>query len=208
MAIALVASLCLAASTAGAATRVVLLPIAVHATSAEVDYLQNGLMEMLASRLDQYDGLVVVRPGGDAVPASDGDSARERGRDQEGDYVVFGSFTRFGDGASLDLRCASVVPADDDDARDTTRRVFVQSGNLAEIIPQLDTLAQKVARYTVTGGGQPRRIGEAGVAPVAVAPDYADLLRRVEALERAAQAPSPVAGAAPPDAPTETDSDS
>jgi TolB-like protein len=188
------------------------MPISVHATGAEVDYLQNGLMEMLASRLDQYDGIVVVRPGGDVVSARDGDAAREAGRSQDGDYVVFGSFTRFGDGASLDLRCAAVGSPEDDDARDVTRRVFVQSGTLSEIIPQLDTVAQKVARYTVSGGAEPTRVGEQGAAPAA-APDadYQALLRRVEALERAAaEKPSaaPLVGAAPGEAVVEPDSDS
>ena len=69
IAIAALTCLSLGAGAAGAATRIILLPISVYATGAEVDYLQSGLMEMLASRLDQYDGLVVVRPGGDVVSA-------------------------------------------------------------------------------------------------------------------------------------------
>jgi TolB-like protein len=198
-------------AAAQAATRIILLPISVHATGAEVDYLQSGLMEMLASRLDQYDGLVVVRPGGDAITARDGDLARDAGREQGGDYVIFGSFTRFGDGASLDLRCASVTAPQDDEARDVTRRVFIQSGTLSEIIPQLDTVAQKVARYTVSDGAQPIRVGEGGPSQAASAADYQALLRRVEALERAAAGaatPEPVVGAAPGEAAAEPDSDS
>ena len=212
LAIAALICLCLGPGAAQAATRIVLLPISVHATGAEVDYLQSGLMEMLASRLDQYDGLVVVRPGGDVVSARDGDAAREAGRLQNGDYVVFGSFTRFGDGASLDLRCAAVDSPADDDARDVTRRVFVQSGTLSEIIPQLDTVAQKVARYTVSQGAEPARVGEGGAATArAPAAEYQALLLRVEALERAAAentSSAPVVGAAPGEAVVEPDSDS
>jgi TolB-like protein len=211
-AIAALTCLLLGSGAAAAATRIVLLPISVHATGTEVEYLQSGLMEMLASRLDQYAGVVVVRPGGDALEARDGDAAREAGRAQGGDYVVFGSFTRFGDGASLDLRCASVAEAGDDESRDETRRVFIQSGTLSEIIPQLDTVAQKVARYTVSGGAQPTLLGEGGAAPVAASPsDYQDLLRRVEALERAAAAEeeaAPGVAAAPGETEAGPDSDS
>ena len=213
IAIAALTCLFLGPAAAGAATRIVLLPISVHATGAEVEYLQNGLMEMLASRLDQYDGLVVVRPGGDAITARDGDVARAAGREQQADYVIFGSFTRFGDGASLDLRCATVAAPQDDEALDVTRRVFIQSGTLSEIIPQLDTVAQKVARYTVSDGAQPTRVGEggAGQAPTASVADYQALLRRVEALERAAAGAAtqePVVGAAPGEAAADPDSDS
>jgi len=209
IAIAALACALLGAGPAAAATRIILLPISVHATGAEVEYLQSGLMEMLASRLDQYDGLVVVRPGGDALEPRDDDAAREAGRGKDGDYVIFGSFTRFGDGASLDLRCASVGAPADDDARDLTRRVFVQSGTLSEIIPQLDTVAQKVARYTVSGGAEPIRVGEGRVAPAGSvsAAEYQELLRRVEALERESSA-APVVGAAPGEAVAEPDSDS
>ncbi|MGI9590012.1 MAG: hypothetical protein ACR2P8_01490 [Myxococcota bacterium] len=211
IAIAALTCACLSAGAAGATTRIVLLPISVHATGAEVDYLQSGLMAMLASRLDQYDGLVVVRPGGDAKSARDGDAAREAGRTQKGDFVVFGSFTRFGDGASLDLRCAAVKAPANDDTRDLTRRVFVQSGTLSEIIPQLDTVAQKVARYTVSGGAEPTRVGD-GSAPAATTvsvEEYRDLLRRVEALEQASgEASAPVVGAVPGEPAAEPDSDS
>ena len=124
--------------------------------------------------------------------------------------MVFGSFTRFGDGASLDLRCAAVEAPADDDTRDVTRRVFVQSGTLSEIIPQLDTVAQKVARYTVSGGAEPIRVGDrrAPAAPVS-ADQYQELLRRVEALEQAAgDASAPLVGAVPGEPAAESDSDS
>ena len=211
LAIAALTCLLLGPGAAGAATRIVLLPISVHATGTEVDYLQSGLMEMLASRLDQYAGVVVVRPGGDALEARDGDAAREAGRDQGGDFVVFGSFTRFGDGASLDLRCASVAEVSDDESRDGTRRVFIQSGKLSEIIPQLDTVAQKVARYAVSEGAQPTRLGDGGPPVIATPADYEALLRRVEALERAAAAEeeaAPGVAAAPGEAEAGPDSDS
>jgi hypothetical protein len=169
--------------------RIALLPIAVHAAGADVDYLQSGLAEMMAARLDQYDGIIVVRPASDAVPPADEAAALEAARGMGAQFAVWGSFTRFGDGASLDLRCASIgEPAGDEEARDAARRLFVQSGTLAQIIPQLDTLANKVARHALAGGGEPRIVGAeapAGeVAPAAAPGALDEIVRRLDALER------------------------
>jgi TolB-like protein len=172
--------------------RIALLPIAVHAAGADVDYLQSGLAEMMAARLDQYDGIIVVRPASDAAPPADEAAALEAARGMGAQFVVWGSFTRFGDGASLDLRCASVAepPAGDEEARDAARRLFVQSGTLAQIIPQLDTLANKVARHALAGAGEPRIVGAESAAtapaPAAASPGALDeIVRRLDALERA-----------------------
>ena len=123
---------------------------------------------------------------------------------------MFGAFTQFGAGASLDVQCAAVKA--DADAR--PRRIFVQSGTLGEIIPKLDDLAAKIARFMTSaetgasGGGasdgerarrdppapgrararRPQRGREAGEAAKPVAP----------ALRRPAPAPVPGAPAAGP----------
>jgi hypothetical protein len=179
------------AAPAGTA-RIALLPIAVHAAGTDVDYLQSGLAEMLAARLDQYDGIVVLRPASEATPPANEAAALEAARGMGAQFAVWGSFTRFGDGASLDLRCAPVgePPVGDEAARDAARRLFVQSGTLAQIIPQLDTLANKVARHALAGAGAPRIVG--AEAPAAEAPPAApnpgaldEIVRRLDALERA-----------------------
>jgi TolB-like protein len=193
--------------------RIALLPIAVHAAGSDVDYLQSGLAEMVAARLDQYEGIVVLRPAADAAPPADEAAALEAARALSAQFVLWGSFTRFGDGASLDLRCASVGEPvaggeEDEAARDAARRLFVQSGTLAQIIPQLDTLANKVARHALAGGGEPRIAGaEAPAEPVAAPAgqnEFDDIARRLDALERAvfhpvasgsSTAPSPEADA-------------
>jgi TolB-like protein len=179
------------AAPAGTA-RIALLPVAVHAAGADVDYLQSGLAEMMAARLDQYDGIIVVRAGADATPPADEAAALEAARALGAQFALWGSFTRFGDGASLDLRCAPVTqtPAADEEARDVARRLFVQSGTLAQIIPQLDTLANKVARHALAGSGEPRIVGAEAPAAEATAPAASpgaldEIGRRLDALERA-----------------------
>jgi len=187
IAIALFVWLC-GALPAQADVRIALLPIAVHATGGDSDYLQSGLAEMIAARLDQYEGVTVVRPRIDGAPPASVETARAVAEGVDAAFVLYGSFTRFGDGASLDLRCAEVAVPADGNAK-AARRLFIQSGQLAEIIPQLDTLAQKVARYTLRAG-TPRMAGADDGKPPAPSPgptasQYEALVKRVEALELA-----------------------
>jgi len=183
--------LCLPAP-AGAAARIALLPISVHAAGADKDYLSSGLAEMLAARLERYEGIVVVRPAADAAAPADEAEALEAAGALGAEFVLFGSFTRFGEGASLDLRCVRVAGAAEGDGG-SSRRVFIHSGAVAEIIPKLDTLAEKVVRYAFGEAGGTRRLTEpeaqaGGGASRSGGGALADLQRRVEALERAVYA--------------------
>ena len=96
---------------AEAAARIVLLPISVYAAGAETNYLSSGLAEMLAARLERYDGVVVLRPAADVTAPKGEAEALEAAGALRADFVLFGSFTQFGEGASLDLRCARVAEA-------------------------------------------------------------------------------------------------
>ena len=180
------------AAPAGAGVRIALLPVSVHASGEESGYLQSGLSEMLAARLDQYEGVVVIRAATEAGPPVDAAAARAAARAAGADFVLYGAFTRFGDGASLDMRCARVeVEGEGVDAEAAARRIFIQSGNLVEIIPQLDTLAQKVARYAFGAGGAAPRVAGTGSGAArtatggSTAGDFDALAKRVEELERA-----------------------
>jgi len=199
--VALTGVLLAAPALAGEHVRVALLPIAVHASGTESDYLQTGLAEMLSARLEQYDGLEVVRPGEGGTPTPSRDEVRSRGREVGADFVLYGSFTRFGKGASLDLRCEQLLvppPAEgqeDEPVAAPARQVFIQAGTLAEIIPDLDTLAEKVARFAISAPVKTPTLAGAGAAGQAQAPagpsaaEYRELLRRLDALERATFTP-------------------
>jgi hypothetical protein len=200
--------LCLA-TLAEAAARVALLPISVHAAGADTAYLSTGLAEMLAARLERYDGIVVVRAAADATAPDGKAEALEKADALGADFVLFGSFTQFGEGASLDLRCAR-VGRESEGGGDASRRVFIHSGTVAEIIPKLDTLAAKVVRYASGDGAGARPVaepeaGEAGGSRAAGDAELVDLKRRVEALERAVYAPK-VSDEAAPAAGAEADS--
>jgi hypothetical protein len=128
-------------SWAAERVRVAVLPVLVHSDGPE-DYLRAGLADMLASRLDQQVGVDVVRVEDPEQATVDIEAARAAAIGLGADFVLFGSFTHFGEGASLDLACAPVS-----EGGQAPREIFVQSGTLGEIIPRLSELAQKVARY-------------------------------------------------------------
>jgi TolB-like protein len=186
------------AASAEPPARVALLPIVVHSNAPDSAYLSEGLADMLAARLEQTGGVSVIRVETNArttkLPV-----AVEAARSAGADWVVFGSFTQFGSGASLDVRCARVAAEDGGgDDEGAARRVFIQSGSLGEIIPKLDALAGNLRRH-VTGratlasseGGEPE------AAPLG-AQALDELRRRVDALERAVYEP-PDTAATPPE---------
>lgn len=194
----IVAALLLAASPAAAAppVRVAILPLVVHALDGH-DYLRDGLADMLASRIGRVDGVSVVKVADTGSATRDAETAREAARQVGADFVVFGSFTRFGDGASLDLLCTETTSPEDRSAP-PVRQVFVQSGTLSDIIPELDGVAAKIARFAATGGpppvaAAPAEPGASGEASASAGPaaaqsgkpdDLESLRRRVEALEQ------------------------
>lgn len=175
-------------STAAAADkpRLLVLPVVVHSAEAP-EYVRDGLADMLAARFARIGSLELVRPQSGGQGTTDHDRALALGRKAGADYVLFGSFTRFGQGASLDVQCA---PVSEDKNRKPLREIFVHSGSIGEIIPDLDELAGKVSRYargevpgtpTPTGASVDNPDAAAAVGDASLA----DLTSRVEALEAA-----------------------
>jgi len=172
--------------------RVAILPMVVN-SNGEQAYLRTGLSDMLASRLGRNPGLAVVRVDDPAQATTDPARAARTGSELNAQFVVFGSFTQFGEGASLDVQCVE-AGAGDDGARPPARRVFIQSGTVGEIIPKLDETAQKIGRF-VTGPApavaeaSPARsaatpaVSAAPATPAGPSPEVEDLRRRLEAIE-------------------------
>lgn len=182
LALALLAAWVLAAGLARAAepVRIAILPVVVNAAEGH-DYLRAGMADMLASRVGRAQGVAVSRLGDAALATTDAKKAREAGRNAGADYVVYGSFTAFGAGASLDLACTATAASAKEDET-PTRAIFVQSGTLGDIIPKLDGVAERVARFA-THGEQPAPV--VPIAEVAPSPPVDALVQRIEALERA-----------------------
>ncbi|HEU4430707.1 MAG TPA: hypothetical protein VFT98_18240 [Myxococcota bacterium] len=151
--------------------RVAVLPVVIHSIE-ESGYLRAGISEMLTSRLSQQAGITTIRVDDASAASADLAAARAAARNVGADWVLFGSFTRFGEGASLDLRCVPV----NSEAPASARSVFVHAGALAELIPRLDSVVARVGTH-VRGG-----VANAE-APVAAAPAGPDLAAEVAALK-------------------------
>ena len=187
----------LAPGAAGAEERhtIAVLPVVVHAREDQA-YLREGLADMLASRLGQQPGIGVVRVNDPAQATLDPAVARAAGQALGAQWVLFGSFTRFGEGASLDVQCVPVAAPGDPGPRS----IFVQSGQIADLIPQLDGVAERVAAHVLgrEADGPHATSGSVGRS------ELEELRRRIEALERrlaGAPVPPPSPEAHPEPAP-------
>jgi hypothetical protein len=170
--------------------RIVLIPVVVH-SSEDPGYLREGLRDMLVSRLEQGGSLEVELISDPNLATTNLNQALKTARERGGDFVLFGSFTRFGQGASLDMQCAATEGVD---GLPPLRQIFVHSGDIASMIPDLDELVGKVARFVsqfgadVASGAPPAAGSEfddgnpSGVGPGGD-PNASELLRRIEALE-------------------------
>lgn len=168
-----------AALAADPAPKLLLLPILVH-SAEDPTYLREGLGDMLTARLERIGALNLVAPDPNMQGTTQLARARELARRAGADYVLFGSFTRFGQGASLDVQCA---PAAAGRGQGPLREIFVHSGSIGDIIPDLDELAGKVSRFAHGEAVASSPAGGRGAVAVS-ARDYQALLGRVSALEK------------------------
>jgi len=160
--------------------KLLLLPIVVH-SAEDPEYLRDGLSDMLTARFSRIGALELIRHSDPEYGTTDLSEALELGRKAGADFVLYGSFTRFGQGASLDVQCS---PTDDSEGRVPLREIFVHSGSIGEIIPDLDELAGKVSRFALGELIVPAAPAPGAFASVGPAGSQ-DLLDRIEALEAA-----------------------
>jgi TolB-like protein len=123
--------------------KVAVLPFAMNAEK-DLAYLQEGIMDMLGSRL-YWEGKVEViekRRVREAVGGHQGpwtlEAASELGSRLGADYVLFGSLTVFGESISLDATMADLA------RRKPPETVFVQTQGMDAVIPEINRFAQKV----------------------------------------------------------------
>jgi hypothetical protein len=182
------------AAPAADRTRIVILPIVVHSAASDGAYVSRGIADMISSRLEQTGRVAVDRVEDPSAATTLLGKALKLGQSRGGDYLIFGAFTQFGDGASLDVHCVPLDVRDEAEAA-AARRIFIQSGAMGDIIPKLDEIVDRVAIYVKVAGAA----GTADPGAAAQAPESAraadrtaadtealrDLARRLEALEKA-----------------------
>lgn len=115
-------------------------------TPKELYYLQDGIWDMLRSRLAWpgkvrvLDKAVVLDAAKTPAAVQNAEAARSLARRLKADYVLYGSVTALGEAVSLD---ATVVS----EAADETPLQFpYQSPNLSQLIPTVNRLAEDVNR--------------------------------------------------------------
>ena len=123
--------------------KVAILPVKIHSPE-NLEFMQEGLVDMISSRVE-LEGRVAVLEKGPVKKAYDQvsgemnlENARKLGHMLEADFVVFGSLTKLGDSASLDLKVVEVKKEDPGSS------VFVQAKKMEEIIARVDDLARKI----------------------------------------------------------------
>ncbi|MDD3993198.1 MAG: VCBS repeat-containing protein, partial [Desulfobacteraceae bacterium] len=148
--VALVLLVCLTAVPALAAPmRVAILPFEVNAEN-DLTYLQQGIQDMLSSRLTWQDKVEVINKAEvqSALDTAGGFEGESRalliGGKLRADYVLFGSLTVFGDSVSIDSRMVDVS------GQRQPLPFFVQTRSVGEVIPQINQFATDI-NQTVFG---------------------------------------------------------
>jgi len=172
---------------------ILLLPVVVH-SSESPGYLRRGLSDMLMARFQQADQFELIEIDDPALATTRLEEAVEAGRSVGADFVLFGSFTRFGEGASLDMHAASTSVGDGEPG---LREIFVHSGQIGEVIPDLDDLVGKVTRFAIDDFIPASPEAGESASPARPSPSVAELQRRIEKLERALEGLSSDTGGAP-----------
>jgi TolB-like protein len=123
--------------------KLAILPFAMHA-DRDLTFLQEGIMDMLASRL-AWKGEVQVLEKGQVkkqVAQSEGPMDRakalEIGKALQADYVIFGSLTVFGESVSLDARILDVAGGEE------LMTAFKQTKGMDEVIPTVNQFAMDI----------------------------------------------------------------
>ena len=174
-----------AAASAQERTRIVMLPIVVHTASSNPMYVSRGITDMIASRLEQTGQVQVERVEDLSAATTVLGKALDAGKARGGDYLIFGAFTQFGEGASLDVHCLPLSVKNEAEAA-AARRIFISSGAMGDIIPKLDEIVDRVAVYTKVTRNENAQGGPPSSAqPPASAEVLRDMARRLDALEKA-----------------------
>lgn len=147
------ASACHAAEPVTAPVKVAILPFNMH-TPPQLQYLQDGIRDMLASRLG-WEGKVQVLDRTAIDQGTRGiksdlsmEDALRIGRSLKADYVVFGSLTGIGQAISID---AKMVPLS---GKGEPLNFSSQTKTMDEVVPQINLFAQEINQKVFARPGE------------------------------------------------------
>jgi hypothetical protein len=123
--------------------KVAIIPVVVHSPE-NLGFLREGLLDMLSSRVE-LNGRVAVLEKGRVKKAlaqfpgeMDNETARKLGQELGVDFIVYGSLTKLGDSASLDLKVLEVQ------GEKAPSSVYVQANKMEEIVGGVDSIARNI----------------------------------------------------------------
>ena len=123
--------------------RLAIVPFTMNA-DRDLTFLQEGIMDMLASRLAWKGEVEVLEKGrvkrqtDQLEGPMDRAKALETGRALQADYVIFGSLTVFGESVSIDARILDVAGAEE------LMTAFKQTKGMDEVIPTVNQFAMDI----------------------------------------------------------------
>jgi TolB-like protein len=151
-----------------APVRVAVLPFDINAEK-DLTFLQEGILDMLGSRLAWQDKVDVINENETkaALASVEGFQGESRallvGGKLQANYVLFGSLTVFGESVSIDAKMVDVS------GQQAPLPFFAQTGNMGEVIPQINQFATNI-NATVFGRGVAQRPVVAPAPQAAAAP--------------------------------------
>jgi len=150
---------------------VTVLPFALH-SAENIEYVRQGIGDMLISRISASDKLEVTRRetvqdvlkkfGSKELNLLD---VQNIGRQLKSDYVVWGSITKIGSSISIDGKLVDIAGGKSDVG------IFSQSQTLDEVIPKINDFSQRIIQHIL--GAAPQAPASAKTAPAVVAPAVA-----------------------------------
>ena len=136
-----------AASVAADKTSVAVLPFAVHSAES-LDYVRQGIWDMLTSRLSADDRISVLSRDLilDALKGAAGKDLSQAdvyglGKTLKADFVVWGSITKIGNSLSIDGKLVDIA------AYKSPVGIFVQSQNMDEVIPRISDFSPRITNH-------------------------------------------------------------
>ncbi|BBO86682.1 hypothetical protein DSCO28_72480 (plasmid) [Desulfosarcina ovata subsp. sediminis] len=144
-------------------TRVAILPFNINAEK-DLSFLQEGILDMLASRLAWKDKVGVIsknetRSAVASVTDFEGESrALLVGGKLHADYVLFGSLTVFGESLSIDAKMVDVS------GQQKPLPFFAQTRSMGEVVPQVNQFASNI-NATVFGRAPAQSMSTAATSP-------------------------------------------
>ena len=149
---------------------VTILPFSLH-SAENIDYVKQGIEEMLTSRISVSDRITVTNK--DAVLKElkkykikdiSIDDVYNFGKKMNSDYVIWGSITKIGNSISINGKLVDIVNNKSDIG------VFTQSQNLDDVIPKINDFANNIIQNILGTTPQPSAPPPATTATVSPLP--------------------------------------